>query len=345
MTAPALSAELHERYVAPLDEQAPSGPNLEYDAEFTSLEQAAAGKAEQQFGDTIIPAEEPEWRVVFELADGLGARTRDLRVYTYRALSATRMRGFAGFVESLSMISTALETLWPSIHPELDPDDSEPAVMRLNALAPLVHESFIERLRATPLTSGPAALRVRDVELAFSKNPVLRDGESLPSADQVGQALAAIVAEQPDLSATLTGASERVKSIVSTIESNGAADSSPEFAPLSRLLDLISNASGAAASGGSMEAVEGDDAAGGAASSGGARSATPGEIRSRDDAIRALDAVADWITRNEPTNPAPLLIKRAKRLMTKNFLDIVRDLAPDSIGRVLDMVGEQDEDN
>jgi hypothetical protein len=29
--------------------------------------------------------------------------------------------------------------------------------------------------------------------------------------------------------------------------------------------------------------------------------------------------------------------------MTKNFLDIVRDLAPDSIGRVLEMVGDPDE--
>jgi type VI secretion system protein ImpA len=37
-----------------LSEQ-PCGENLEYDADFQAMEQAMQGKAEQQFGDTIIP--------------------------------------------------------------------------------------------------------------------------------------------------------------------------------------------------------------------------------------------------------------------------------------------------
>jgi type VI secretion system protein ImpA len=42
-------------------EQPPCGPDLEYDAAFRELEQAARRKPEQQFGDTVVAAEEPAW--------------------------------------------------------------------------------------------------------------------------------------------------------------------------------------------------------------------------------------------------------------------------------------------
>ena len=60
-----------ESLLQPIDESAPSGPDLEYDADFQELERLSQGKAEQQFGDTIIPAEEPEWRDVAKRAEAL----------------------------------------------------------------------------------------------------------------------------------------------------------------------------------------------------------------------------------------------------------------------------------
>lgn len=52
-----------------------------------------------------------------------------------------------------------------------------------------------------------------------------------------------------------------------------------------------------------------------------------------------LEKVCDYLERNEPTNPAPLLIRRAKRLMTKNFVEILKDLAPDSVAQVEKIAG------
>jgi len=43
--------------------------------------------------------------------------------------------------------------------------------------------------------------------------------------------------------------------------------------------------------------------------------------------------------RNEPTNPAPLLIRRAQRVMTMPFLDIIRELAPEAAGQVENITG------
>ena len=69
-----------DAWLSPLSEQAPCGADLEYDPAFLALEEAARGKPEQQFGDTLIPAQEPDWRAVDEQARALLGRTRDLRV-------------------------------------------------------------------------------------------------------------------------------------------------------------------------------------------------------------------------------------------------------------------------
>ena len=65
----------------------------------------------------------------------------------------------------------------------------------------------------------------------------------------------------------------------------------------------------------------------------------PGASASRDDAIRTLERVCEWIERHEPSNPAPLLIRRAQRLMRKNFFEIIRDLAPDGLDAVERIAG------
>jgi type VI secretion system protein ImpA len=67
--------------------------------------------------------------------------------------------------------------------------------------------------------------------------------------------------------------------------------------------------------------------------------AVAGEIRSRQDAIRMLEKVCEFIERTEPSNPAPLLIRRAQRLVSKNFIEIMEDLAPDSLGVIKGIAG------
>jgi type VI secretion system protein ImpA len=78
-------------------------------------------------------------------------------------------------------------------------------------------------------------------------------------------------------------------------------------------------------------------AAGGA--TGGAVAGAGAEIRSREDAVRELDRVCMYLERHEPANPAPLLIRRAQRLVQMNFLDILRDLAPEGMSSIEKIAG------
>ena len=66
-------------------------------------------------------------------------------------------------------------------------------------------------------------------------------------------------------------------------------------------------------------------------------------LTSRDDAIRALDAAAEFFRRNEPSSPIPLFLDRAKRLVSKDFLEVLADVAPDALPQAKSAGGIRDE--
>ena len=53
-----------------------------------------------------------------------------------------------------------------------------------------------------------------------------------------------------------------------------------------------------------------------------------GEIANREDALRMLDKICDYFQRYEPSSPVPFLLRRARNLATKDFMEILQDLAP-----------------
>ena len=50
--------------------------------------------------------------------------------------------------------------------------------------------------------------------------------------------------------------------------------------------------------------------------------------------IRMLDVLCEYYKQNEPSSPVPLLLQRARRLVSMDFEGIVRDIAPDALGQV-----------
>jgi type VI secretion system protein ImpA len=100
-----LTPELAATLLAPIGEAAPCGDDLEYDADFMALVAAAQGKAEQQFGDTVIPAVEPEWRDVGERAESVLRRSKDVRVAVLLLRACARMQGVSGFVAGLQLLT------------------------------------------------------------------------------------------------------------------------------------------------------------------------------------------------------------------------------------------------
>jgi type VI secretion system protein ImpA len=77
-----------------------------------------------------------------------------------------------------------------------------------------------------------------------------------------------------------------------------------------------------------------DEAGGVVAAEAGAPAQASGVIRTRDDVLKTLDKLCDYFDRNEPSSPVPILLRRAKRLINKSFMDIVRDMASNGVSQV-----------
>jgi type VI secretion system protein ImpA len=339
-----LSTASIETLLSPVSEALPSGDDLEYDPAFTALEASAQPKAEQQFGDTVIPAVEPEWRSLIGDATDLLQRSKDVRVAVLALRAATRTQGINGFSLGLSLLLELLERFWDTIHPQLDAADNNDPTMRLNALAPLadgnsgciVLRDLYDCVIGTSRTVG--AIRVRDIAIASNKLAA-NSGDAAYTMGQIDGALQDIRAEQPEVLEAAAGTAALVQKLQALLEAKTGRGDLIDLKPLRNITHLLRQKCSAA--GGTAQDADGpaDEAAHavGAARSGGA---VRGEISTRQDALQMLDKVILFLERTEPGNPAPLLIQRAKRLVGVSFMDIMNDLAPDALGSIQNITGK-----
>jgi len=329
----------------------PSGKNLEYDAEYGELTRIAQGKPEQQLGSTVVPAEDPNWREVKGKSVQLLGRSKDLRLGVYLTRALLRTDGLVGVGDGLELLRGLLERHWDTVHPQLDPDDGNDPTFRVNTLTALCHaETMLKSLREAPLASSRASGRasLRDVFIATGKLPPPADGNPAPpAAGTIDAIFRECDLEALQATAGAVGRSvEHVEAIESFLTTKVGSKKAADFGELSNVLksahkvlaERLSRRGVATATVGGDAMVESE---GGAAAA--VQASVPGEINSRDDAIRVLDRVCDYFLKHEPSSPVPLLLRRAKRLVSKNFMDIVRDLAPEGLPQVEKIRGEGDD--
>jgi type VI secretion system protein ImpA len=346
---PPLDGEAWLRDVAA---EEPAGANLEFDADFGALERAAQGKPEQQFGDTIIPAEDPDWKAVDALAAALLERTRDLRILGHLAVARLHLAGLPGFAAILSVTRQLLDTRWAALHPQLDPEDDNDPTLRANALLRLGEPARVLRvLKDLPLAASVRAGRVSWRDIAIMNGTLeVEEGRVKPSEATVRAAFA-----ETD-QARLTAVREALKGAVADLAGIGAAfdrEAGPATGPdltelgkllreMQRIADRYAPAEDAAPE--EMAAMEETPAAAAAdapasVARGAVTAASLGPVTTRADALRLLDLVVAYYERYEPSSPLPLLIGRARRLADKDFMDILQDLAPDGLSQARTIAG------
>lgn len=327
--------------LAPVDGADPCGENLEYDAEFAELERAAQGKPEQQIGNTIVPATDPDWKVVESRATSLLRRSKDLRVACLWTRARLRTAGLPGFSQGLSLVSDVIDRFWEGVHPRLDPDDGNDPTMRINTLTGLQAPDVLIALRMTPLVSSRSIGRfsLRDIELALGEGGAAPDGGEPPSLGTIEAAVSDVeVSALAEMANAANLGAESIAKLEGSLSDKLGTDA-PNFDALRNALRKIESflAEGLARRQQTGIAVEGaTNGAGGVASSGEQRrgAALSGEISTREDVIRALDKIIAYYGRHEPSSPVPMFMERCKRLVTMSFLDIVRDLVPDAASQV-----------
>ncbi|HSI61236.1 MAG TPA: type VI secretion system protein TssA [Ideonella sp.] len=324
------------------------GDDLEYDPAFHELTVVAAGKPESQFA----AAEPPDWSAVHDQAAALFDRTRDLRVAVLWARAVLNLRGFASLPDSLRLLHGLLDQFWDGVHPALDPDDGD-AFARVSTLASLADMGgLLGDLRMAMVVKHRAfgELRVRDVEVALDKLPP-REDESPRTRGQI----TGLLSDLPELADRLrdncSQASAGLTALYRLMTERFGFDLAVDIKPMKGMIDSVAQVvpepvalAPAEAEGDGDEpeagwAPDAADASPGARGGARAKAGLSGEIDTREDAERAIDMICAYLERTEPSNPAQLLLRRAQRLINKNFLQLVQELAPDALNEVARMMG------
>ncbi|MGB3269012.1 MAG: type VI secretion system protein TssA [Rhodanobacter sp.] len=328
-----------EPLLAPVSDDSPAGPDLEYDPEFLALERAAAPKAERAVGDTVKAAEEPDWDKVAELSEAILLRSKDLRPAVHLTTAWMRSSGMPGWSAGLALVRGLLEQFWDSVHPQLDAEDDNDPTMRVNAVVPLSNlQSVLGYFRTTPFVQSPRMGRftLRDLRIANGTLKLTTPSDG-PEPSLTEMEACCMDCDEEQLVQTTAAVSESLEhaKAIDALFTDHVGTMGPDFKNLlSDIYELKKFLDPQLAR--RLPA----EAAGEEAGEGGAEGATPGAARASgpiagpQDVMRRLDEICDYYTRCEPSSPVPLLLRRAQRLVGMDFMDLLRDLAPGGISEL-----------
>ncbi|WP_447740096.1 type VI secretion system protein TssA [Variovorax boronicumulans] len=340
----------------PVEGPLPCGEDLEYDADFMALQQAATGKREQQFGDTIIPAEPPDWARVDRIARQLCVRTRDLRVLVPLTLAWTESRGLPGYVDGLRQVDAVLQAFWNDVHPRVVDGTNEDPLPRMNALAALAEAEGLGRSvrDARLLEDGGTAMSLRQVEALLDSSK--SDQVDYPGG--VGRLREAARRAHDKAAAPVVALREALallQRIRETCERALGQSWAPDFSRLERSLRTVgqllpeqphsevpqASATGRAEDTSGAAQVHAPAAHVAAATQAAVRPLRIQEIEisAREDVQVLLEKACEFLERTEPSHPAPMLIRRAQRLMDLNFFQIIEELVPEGLQKIESLAG------
>jgi type VI secretion system protein ImpA len=322
--------EGEEALLQPITPEQPCGDNLEDTellASFDSYRLFGQSNPLDASGDGAPPP--PDWTAIRARSNEALRKSKDLRLLAHLGAALLRTDGIPAFAATLNVASQWLETNWAKVYPLVDED----AILRRNALNNFADPmAIVDRLRRVPLVNSRqhGKFSLRDIDIATHH---LQPGKDDTPVDenQINAAFDAMPLEELTLlHDSVATAVAAVRKIDSTMREAAGSEATPSFDPLTTPLARMNQMlrTRLASRTGGAEAAAGGD--GSAAETGGAP--LSGVVKSRQDAIRALDAITAFYRQAEPSSPIPLLLERAKRLVSKDFLEVLADIAPDALG-------------
>jgi type VI secretion system protein ImpA len=274
-----------------------------------------------------------------------------LRIACLLARALLETGGFTAFEEGLALNRGYLERYWSSVHPMLDPDDDNDPTLRVNTVSLLSDPaSTVRSLRMAPMVSSRmlGQFSLRDLGVAMGEVPPALN-EDAPKLSSIEAAFMECDLEQLRENAEAIGQSlahaEAIESVVTDQVGAARAVSMEKLRDTLRELHNVLRTKLSQRDAGQIPEEASTETAGAVDGGRGPQPRLTGEIRTREDAVIALEKVCQYYLRHEPSSPLPMLLNRAKRLANKSFLEIMKDLSPDAVEQLRALGGSDEEGN
>jgi type VI secretion system protein ImpA len=231
---------------------------------------------------------------------------------------------------AFALLETWLTRHWDEVYPRLDED----AIARRNSLNCFADRvAIVDALRRLPVFAHPqlGQFSLRDIDIATGVQPNPDTDREPRTEAEIQTALeAADLAQLRTLYESASLAARALTTVQETMRVRCGESAIPQLEPLAKQLSRIQQVLSPRMSGESANAA-GDSSLVGDAQQAAQADSPISAIRTRQDAVRALEAVASYFRRNEPGSPVPLLVERAKRMVSMDFLEVLADLAPEAL--------------
>ncbi|MEM8700413.1 MAG: type VI secretion system ImpA family N-terminal domain-containing protein [Pseudomonadota bacterium] len=336
-----------EKYGVEISPGAGCGPDL-YDTEpaFAALMDSCEEMLPERFSE--FDRSEIEFTDIYKQMEGFLKQSRDIRLLVMLGQFSLLSGQLQQFADVVRILRKLLETLWDEVHP-MDADFG--FMERMGALESLLSRpTVILPLEAAPLLktrrSGPISYRA--IKIATGELTAREDEQTI-SLGAIEAALTSGELEQEVIEQVLKDLSElpdELRSIskicAEKLKAADAKASAPEYDALATLVTDIHTELNIRL--GRMSAEDGESPAPGETEAGQASEAGKGtasnvEIRNAAQAKLILDAVEDYFSAREPSHPALFLVREARGLVGKSYLDALKILMPRRFDEVALLLG------
>jgi type VI secretion system protein ImpA len=347
-----------DRLLAQIGPENPSGEkDLEYDPAFMNLEERIKGTPEVEIGGKILQeAKAPNWREIQEDAAELLTRTHDLRVAVSLTRALLNTEGLIGLSVGLNLLQGLVERFWDTLYPRLLPEENHNPTQRINILMTLCdRDAVISPMLGATLCISPTmgCYTLRDIQKATGKLAISNvDNKPAPPPAAIEAAFKdcdvhALRANKEAVGESLL----HLSNLENLLKEKVGSGREPHFDDLRLLLNEMHDvlerwipkheslplSAQRKKKEPQPSAVNGKTSPAPTASSQKVNSMDT--INSRQDVTRLLDQICLYYEKNEPASPVPLLLKRAARLVEKNFFEIIQDVAPESAAQIQKLIG------
>ncbi|HXR06824.1 MAG TPA: hypothetical protein VN765_05810, partial [Candidatus Acidoferrum sp.] len=194
--------------------------------------------------------------------------------------------------------------------------------------------TILDYLYAAPVCQRRGAPPVTFESLLASQGPA--DAGSAPvDSTEFAQVAAAIRAGGAEQAAahrqTLAESIESLKAMDSFLTTALGAGGTISFEDLEKTLEAMSKALGPFLADGAVPAAPSQEAAAAGADTPAGAAALSltvrGPIRSREEVLRQLENICEYYRQVEPSSPVPFLLRRARKLVNMNFVQVVQELS------------------
>ncbi len=347
--------------LAPLPGEVPQGTDLREDFSAQSpyfrlrdarSEARDAEKAADRGGEARDPM--PLWRTVRDLGMKCLAETsKDLEVAAWMTEAMLRLSGLRGLTAGARLIEGLATTYWDGVYPLPDDYGMETRVAPITGLngrdgpGSLIQPLFKLVLFARPDGAPVALYQWQQSEQLGTLDAARREQRlaagAVPFDTLENEARAAGAAVFAALLADATAAREAWQAMAAALDERAGADG-PSTTQVRNLLDTIVDLAGrfAPGTGGAAEAagIAAPGAPGAATAGAGAPGAggmapiaAPGQIASREQALRALVDIARFFRETEPHSPLSYTLEEAARRGRLNWPDLLAEIVEDETTR------------